>query len=385
MSESGTGICVTTSTYSSTSQIINGRTWVRSANENVRLNWWSAQNWCQRQKASNGTTSLQMASLSDVGCGEFSSGQSCTNTGNSGFPGKTGSALAALQNGGWTSGYHWLSNNDENALIFESSSVSNLDKDFYNFALCTCPTIANCTSYNSDCSCAKVCSATDGACLDNSDCCNSTDFCSWSGAGGVNTSTGKPNASSGICTPLSTYGNGTGTNAKTLSVRGTTIEFISSSSNVNWWTAKNWCECKGMVLSSRDDLGCGDLSQEYCSQSGYWADDGMEAARKGSVLEAMQNSGWNNMAGWLNDEGESTPYTAYRVDTNTTLIFEDIRDNAHFPALCRACDTSGCATNDGCRCLTCPSGRTLSSGLCMCPAIANCTSYNSDCTCATQQ
>ncbi|MBP5534775.1 MAG: hypothetical protein J6Y03_04635 [Alphaproteobacteria bacterium] len=151
----GTGACMPSSIYGTASQTINGRKWVRSTTSES-MDWWTAENWCKSQKANDGVTSLQMASMADLGCDEFNPGKYCTDTGSSGFPGKTGSALAALQSGGWTSGYHWVSNSGRNLIVFENGMIGDFDKDYSSIALCTCPTIEHCTEYCEEgCYCAS--------------------------------------------------------------------------------------------------------------------------------------------------------------------------------------------------------------------------------------
>ena len=110
----GTGKCgpinsYRNSTFGLATRTINGAEWLRSTRNYVYgahnygyLTWWTADNWCKRQKRADGSP-MSLASASDLGCGSIVSDKTSGTC--------SGSVLAILRTGEWSdyNYYYWLS------------------------------------------------------------------------------------------------------------------------------------------------------------------------------------------------------------------------------------------------------------------------------------
>ena len=131
----GTGMCRSLSRYRLNEdisvKIINGEKWIRSGT----TNWWTADNWCRRQKREDGSP-MVLASTDDLGCGHVWAGNCCTQSATdaphgSGTQGTAyvGSTLYLLQTttSGWPNSYNWLSDSRDSCTMlgvnFNTSTI----------------------------------------------------------------------------------------------------------------------------------------------------------------------------------------------------------------------------------------------------------------------
>ena len=146
-----TGICAPVSAYGieSIDIEINGTTmrWTRSKGYGynlfgtLNLNWWSAKNWCERQKRADGVTPMKLASAADLDCGYFPDNETTGKCGVSTTPGKKGTILEMLRAEGWSEySYHWLSDTYASCnayiLSFKLGDTASYNRDNIRFALC---------------------------------------------------------------------------------------------------------------------------------------------------------------------------------------------------------------------------------------------------------
>ena len=358
----GPGRCILTSTYSATIKTTNGRKWAKSGSN---LTWWTAENWCKRQKAADGTTTLQLLTREELGCDGVASDEYCTDSGNSGRPGKTGSALALIQTGGWNSGTYWTGENANTCNAYRVSlNNSQIGSDAHNSnlvpALCSCPTIKNCTNYDDSCGCTacgnsmtlsggKCISATGGYCQTNDDC-GASDFCA------TPADPAEPNAG-GICTALWS------SQAQTVNGRKWVRSTNGATNNPLWKYAENWCKRQKagdgvtpLQLVSRASLGCEGINGNTCS---------------GTNLAALRNGGWTSGRAWLSDSYDSS----HKSDINFTNGYVNydgsLAPNDGHEALCSCPEISGCSVyNNSCGCATCKTQQ-------------GCTAYDSNCKCTS--
>ena len=417
------GGCQTALGYGKTERTLSdGTHWIRSSTE---MSWWAAKSFCESQKTSN-NKQYQLATRASLGCGDAPYDSYCTDSGNSGLPGKTGSRLAMLQteSPAWTSGSHWLEYRTDkanfsytmrlsNSFVADATATNYTASNTHGYALCyACDGMTGCLAYNqSDCSCATcdttnhfalsngkcicaegytsdgnggcvlACSNTGGTCYTNDDCCNASDFCMFD-IDEIDYTMTCSDKGHGECRSISNYNN----LSMTITINGVSSYWKRSSFNMqSWWSADNWCKRQGMALATRESIGCGDLTSGYCTDGNEPGEGWISSypGRAGSVLRSLQSCNTDDDV-WLDDAGDSC--NAYTVNTCSARIGKYRRStpSAEAGAFCQQCDTSTCATNDGCLCLTCPSGKILKGRLCVCPDIPGCASQNgSTCACTS--
>ena len=148
-----------------------------------------------------------------------------------------------------------------------------------------------------------TCSRTGETCQEYKDCCSSENFCAFTNPENDTT------RGTGECTAISSY--------KRDTQAAFEKEFIRST-DMNWWTAQDWCAAQGYTAATRGNIGCGGVDGSVQCTSDIWM-----ALMDGGW--AVKNYDTERYAAWLEESNASAAYGIYYRDggINGTSITGD--------------------------------------------------------------
>ena len=142
-----TGVCTSVNMYgtgtgSYTKTVTTGGVLIKFVRSKNNMKWWSAKNWCERQKRDDGS-SMSLAYAADLGCSYFPEHFSTGTCVDSNVSGKEGVVLALLQSSPaptWISDQHWLNDKYSDSCraytVDSNSLIHRHTRSNYNRALC---------------------------------------------------------------------------------------------------------------------------------------------------------------------------------------------------------------------------------------------------------
>ena len=175
-----------------------------------------------------------------------------------------------------------------------------------------------------------------GACATNADCkdadgnVDKTKYCKISARYAGSSVTSCFKNYSGTCTAIGSKSEATESNDE-VTIEGWTV-YRSSSSDMNWWSAKNWCEAQGKRLISADHLGCykddgttpfGDKTAGFCCAEGQ-ANCGSTLSKQSAIMQALRRE-WSGAGAWTNTSYDSCD--AFIVRLYTGFVGINFRNN----------------------------------------------------------
>ena len=178
---------------------------------------------------------------------------------------------------------------------------------------------AGCTT-NDDCQTAAKCSAGAGNC-----------YCALEGNSWGEGPNCVSTIASGSCQPIG------GASSTDVTGIGTVVK---SNDSMTWWSARNWCEAKGMKLLdiSGNRLGCGNANlgtsaTGNCCASGTSCGNTIQS-RLSQAMQDVQNK-WNTGAGWTaTDRGINLSCNAFYINFDYGRISDRLRTHHTTYALC---------------------------------------------------
>ena len=124
-----------------------------------------------------------------------------------------------------------------------------------------------------------------------------------------------------------------------VAIEGLGTVYRSSSSSMNWWSAKNWCAAQGKRLISADALGCyrsdgttphSGTSRGYCCAKGQ-ANCSSTASKQSAIMQGLRSE-WSS--GWLWTNTSYDSCRAFGVGLNGGNVSGSNRYNDYYYALC---------------------------------------------------
>lgn len=147
-------------------------------------------------------------------------------------------------------------------------------------------------------------------CTNNSNC-EADEFCAFENT------TDCYSSGIGTCRKISDFGSKT----ITLSVDGSTQNWVRSTSKLKWWSAQNWCRAQGLTPARRSMIGCGNVLA-----------NGVLNSCDSTIMKEFKKYE-NDTYVWLEDFGSGC--TAYIIGLHDGYVLNYYRNSDFRSALCR--------------------------------------------------